>query len=131
MISVNKAKQLKKLGLVWIPKCGDWYKADYWPTATLLTADTTRMDNEEIKGVFERIGKDDKTVWLPRLDQLLNEIEKFNVYWEIERLLEDNKPFYSVIIGEIPMDRGNSNILEDAIADALIWILEKKVGKIN
>jgi len=124
MISIDKAKQLQELELQWNPKIGDWYKIDYWPTPILLTADTIRMDNEEINCIFEKISKDEKTVWLPRLDQLLNEIEKFNVYWEIERLLEDNKPFYSVIIGEIPMDRGNSNILEDAIADALIWALE-------
>ena len=55
MISIDKAKQLKELGLKWNPKCGDWYKADYWPTPTLFTTDTLRLDDKEIENVIKNV----------------------------------------------------------------------------
>ena len=124
MISIDKAKQLKELGLQWNPKCGDWYKTDYWPTPTLLTADTTRMDNKEINSRFERINKDDNTVWLPRLDQLLDEIEKYNYVYSLIKVGGLGK--YNMIIklqGSGSSSQFYHSIREDAFADALIWIL--------
>ena len=44
MISYDKAKRLKELGLQWNPKRGDWHKADYWPTPILFTIDTLRLE---------------------------------------------------------------------------------------
>ena len=124
MISIDKAKQLKELRLEWNTKCGDWYKVDYWPTPTLLTADITRMDNEEICRRFERISKDEKTVWLPSLEQMLDEIEKYNYTYSLIKVGGLGK--YNMIIklqGSGSSSQFYHSIREDAFADALIWIL--------
>ena len=128
MISIDKAKQLKELRLEWNPKCGDWYKVDYWPTPTLLTADITRMDNEEICRRFERISKDEKTVWLPSLEQMLDEIEKYNYTYSLIKIGGLGK--YNMIIklqGSLNVSsQFYHDIREDAVADALIFLLECK-----
>ena len=123
MISIDKAKTLKELGLEWNLKRGDFYLYESL-TNKETCIDLIMQDNP---GFW----CDAVRTWLPSLKQLLAEIEKFNVYWEIEKLLEDNRPFYSIIIGNgFPMDRGNDYVLEDAIADALIWFLENEVNKL-
>jgi len=123
MISYDKAKRLKELGLEWNPKRGDWHKADYWPTPILFVINTLRLDNKEIEYVIENIKNRDDEVWLPRLDQMLDEIEKQGYWW----LLSKN---YCIVgkgekIGDIvPGQRFDGDSPENTIADALIWILE-------
>ena len=124
MISIDKAKQLKELRLEWNPKCGDWYKVDYWPTPTLLTADITRMDNEEICRRFERISKDEKTVWLPSLKQMLDEIEKYQYTFS---LVGEKITLFKKLNLVVQFECESR---EDAVADALIWILQKEKEKI-
>jgi len=120
MISIDKTKRLKELGLIWNPKLGDWYKADYWPTPTLFTIDTLRLDDKEIECVIENIKNRDDEVWLPRLDQLLDEIEKHQYTFSLvgEKLTLFKK--LNLVI------QFECDIREDSVADALIWILENK-----
>jgi len=101
MISYDKAKQLKELGLKWNPKCGDWYKVEHWP----------------IKN----------NIWLPSLKQLLDKIKEYNwtyaLYSENEIEIETRLEYISLI------DRNRNfegEIIEDIVADALIWILKCK-----
>jgi len=124
MISIDKAKQLKELGLKWNPKCGDWYKADYWPTPTLFTTDTLRLDDKEIENVIKNVKNN---IWLPSLKQLLDKIKEYNwtyaLYSENEIEIETRMEYISLI------DRNRNfegEIIEDIVADALIWILKCK-----
>jgi len=130
MISYDKAKQLKELGLKWNPKCGDWYKVEHWPIAILLTGDTMRLFNEEIKDIFERISKNDNNVWLPSLKQLLDKIKEYN--WTYA-LYSENEIEIETRIEHVPIIDRHRNfegkIIEDIIADALIYILEREKEK--
>ena len=71
-------------------------------------------------------------MWLPRLDQLLAEIERRGYAWSLKLL---NRPQYRVILypkGLAPGGNGSSiftaDTPEDAAADALLLIL-KQEGK--
>ena len=119
MISIEKAKQLKSLGLIWNPKFGDWYKADYWPTPILFTIDTLRLDNKEIECVIEKVKEN---TWLPSLDQML---DMFDSNWELYRTYDGNTYVFDYRIRGIwYISEGNSK--EDVVADALINLLECK-----
>jgi len=120
MISIEKAKQLKSLGLIWNPKLGDWYKADYWPTPTLFTIDTLRFDDKEIKCIIENVKNAENNTWLPSLDQMLDEIEK---YQYIFSLVGEKLTLFKKLNLVIQFECDNR---EDSVADALIWILENK-----
>ena len=118
MISVDKAKRLKELNLEWNPKCGDFYKADYWPTPTLMSIDTFRLNDIEIERVIENIKKSENKTWLPSLEQLLDEIEKHQYIFSLvgEKLTLFKK--LNLVI------QFECDSREDSVADALIWILE-------
>ena len=117
MISIDKAKRLKELGLEWNPKLGDWHKADYWPTPTLFKVDTLRLDDKEIECVIEKIKNN---TWLLSLDQMLDEIEKYEYIFSLvgEKLTLFKK--LNLVI------QFECESREDSVADALIWILECK-----
>ena len=117
MISYDKAKRLKELGLQWNPKRGDWHKADYWPTPILFTIDTLRLDNKEIECVIEKVKEN---TWLPSLTQLLDEIEK---YQYIFSLVGEKLTLFKKLNLVMQFECDNR---EDSVADALIWILECK-----
>ena len=120
MISIDKAKRLKSLGLIWNPKCGDFYKADYWTTSTLFAVDTFRLNDIEIERVIENIKKSENKTWLPSLEQLLDEIEKYQyVFSLVGEKLTLFKKLNLVVQFECESR-------EDSVADALIWILENK-----
>ena len=120
MISIDKAKQLKELGLVWNPKRGDWHKADYWPTPTLFIIDTLRLDDKEIECVIENIKNRDDEVWLPSLDKMLDEIEKYNYIFS---LVGEKITLFKKLNLIIQFECDNR---EDSVADALIWILKRR-----
>jgi len=120
MISYDKAKRLKSLGLQWNPKCGDWYKADYWPIPTLFTIDILRLNDKEIECVIENIKNRDDKVWLPNLSQLLDEIEK---YQYIFSLVGEKITLFKKLNLVVQFECESR---EDSVADALIWVLQKK-----
>jgi len=128
MISIDKAKRLKELGLQWNPKRGDWHKAEYWPKPILFTTDGLRLDDKEIEYVIENIKNRDDEVWLPSLEQLLDEIEKYNYTYSLIKVGGLGK--YNMIIklqGSLNISsQFYHNTREDAVADALIFLLECK-----
>jgi len=126
MISIDKSKQLKELGLQWEPQEGDWYKPDYWYDPVLLKADTIRLTDKENVGRFKRISEDEKTIWLPRLDQLLIEIEKLGYYPRIEKW-DDSLYECDPCINGVKNEPGVAQVgfkWDQAAADVLIYLLE-------
>ena len=124
MISIEKAKRLKELNLEWSPKLGDWYKVDYQPTPTLFTVDTLRLDDKEIECVVENVKEN---TWLPNLTQMLDEIKKYN--WTYALYSENEIEIETRIENIAIIDRHKNyegNIIDDIVADALIWILQCK-----
>ena len=109
MISFEIAKKLKAAGLKWEPKHGDCYAETnglidlYW-SMTVKSPEDTRLQ-----------------IWLPRLDQLLSEIENRGYGWDLRAIACD----------EYRCDLLNSHYMfsamspEKAAADALLWILEQ------
>jgi len=128
MISIDKAKRLKELGLEWNPKRGDWHKADYWPNPILFVIDTLRLDDKEIECVIENVKNN---TWLPILIQMLDEIKEYN--WNYALYSENEIEIETRIEHVLIIDRHRNfkgNIIEDVIADALIYILGKEKEKI-
>jgi len=111
MISIDKAKRLKSLGLEWNPKLGDWYKADYWPTSTLFTV-------IELRYIIENVRDDENNTWLPSLNQMLDEIEKYQYTFS---LVGEKVTLFKKLNLVIQFECDSR---EDSVADALIWILE-------
>ena len=118
MLSLELAKRLKELGLEWEPQRGDQYRE-------LLYKRLTQIYDADPKNEY-RI-KD--SVWLPRLDQLLAEIEKRGYAWELS-VDEADKPPYAICFFSTPREIGQkwftADSPEEAAAKALIWILEQE-----
>lgn len=111
-ISLEKARALRDAGLQWEPKPGDCY-----------------FDGTEIEVIpFPDIEDDyeyviaimDSHAWLPRLDQLLAEIEKRGYY---PALYCFGNGKYEIEFTTGLYFRGDTP--EDAAADALLWILRE------
>jgi hypothetical protein len=122
LISIDKAKQLKELGLEWEPQGGDFY---FYPNGEFSGTFTLKVDPHVYPGKHM-----DCQTWLPRLDQLLIEIRKYvgcalyvfnsgiNVLekgaYEIEIVIKDNNKCF------------RAHTSEDAAANTLIYILENQ-----
>jgi len=119
MISIDKAKILKELGLKWEPKRGDYYL--YESLANKETCvDLIMQDNP---GFW----CDAVRTWLPRLDQLLNEIEKLGYHPRIEKWEDEFYECNPCLLGIYSKGYGKMNkTWEDAVADVLIGLLEKE-----
>lgn len=123
-ITLELARKLKEAGLRWEPKRGDWcYLEDAGLTEPLL------VTSYKSKGW---VNDEDDIVWLPRLSQLLAEIEKRGYRWDIGNLggFGDNEE--KVCIGLFGWDtrqyvKGQfyADTPEDAAGKALLWILER------
>lgn len=123
MISLELAKRLKGLGLKWEPQEGDRIYKSKNEIATMCKGcgmfhyGTLETYLETWKNAYIM---DKRYVWIPRLDQLLAEIEKRGYKWGL--LYE----------GQISVSKGtnyktfDANSPEEATAQALIWILEQK-----
>ena len=136
MISLELAQKLKNAGLQWEPKPGDWYHARLWKPMLIAYQSTiaqyiqvTDTENEHLPHtrtatIAELLKEND--VWLPRLDQLLAEIEARGYLWNLNK-------FRCCIISEVDYNNKNwkaekefkdNPSHEDAAARALLWILE-------
>jgi len=72
VISLETAKKLKEAGLEWETETGDlWIQPDYPEYLRAVDYDPTGHGDPL-----------EKNIWIPRLDQLLTEIEKRG--WQIE-----------------------------------------------
>ena len=126
MISLEKAKKLKEAGLVWEPQEGDLVyhseAEDYFYITTDDMEDyvqATRIDKEYAYSI---------AIFLPRLDQLLAEIEKRGYKWFLET---DRETYFIRIIKpgdtkEPVSFKAYAKSLVDAAASALLWIYERR-----
>jgi len=124
MISLELAKKLKNAGLRWVPKRGDWcYFEDVGLIQPLLVTSYKAK---------HWLNDEDDIIWLPRLDQLLAEIEKRGYYPHIAKMptgecisspyrVDENGYYYEVVAAERKADTP-----EDAAGQALLWILERE-----
>lgn len=124
MISLETARKLKEAGLQWEPQMGDfWIKED--------KPDFIRVVEYRPSGKYDKPLKN--VVWIPRLDQLLAEIEKRGyryilLRYDPKQQKEGQEEQYEITL----IKNGNSSLIytlyEDSIdevtAQALMWILE-------
>ena len=130
MISLEMARKLRDAGLEWEPLAGDFYS---WCGRNWLV-DFCQTSQAEILA-----SQPDPALWLPRLDQLLAEIEKRGWEWTIYSATPENVKsvdIYEVIADEklyhcsVAQDKlghiSGRHTPDDAAAEALLWILSQK-----
>jgi len=125
MISLEKARALKEAGLVWELQEGDWFSE---PTFAGGRTDTLFGQG------FEWDDDDDKNgdhIWLPRLDQMLAEIEKLGYkyslnYSEREYFVSISKREHGCLISET----FRADTPEDATSDALLYLLGREQSEL-
>ena len=120
MLSLELAKRLKELGLKWEPQRGDQYRV-------LLYKRLTQIYDADPKNEY-RI-KD--SVWLPRLDQLLAEIEERGYWWVLSHIAFERGVYkYEMVVSKKHSLQKDEIFIADspteATAQALIWILEQE-----
>ena len=83
MLSLEKARALKEVGLAWEPKEGDWLFYDQKNLIVLSVQECNIIATCGVLpfAIFEY--QERALVWLPRLSQLLAEIELHGYTWEI------------------------------------------------
>ena len=126
MISLETAKKLKEAGLEWEPKFGDYYKIP----VVFEDGMTEVMDIKQVMSYHKNPEEWEESinsfVFMPRLDQLLGEIEELGYKWFTEtdteryfiRVVEIKKPNnFHVVFLDTP---------EEAAASALLWIYERR-----
>lgn len=122
MISVDKARQLKESGLLWDIKYGDFYWDDKYGEVGIVSILNDGIKREYIRRTY--------LIWLPRLDQLLDEIEQRNYLWLVHNNDSSNE-ICVVIYPPYPSNciRFRADTPEDAAAKALLWILQREADK--
>jgi len=127
MISLETARKLKEAGLKWERQIGDFLWSQYTSSnrGVLLIRED---ENEEYPG-------DTIQTWLPRLDQMLAEIEKLGYEWELGILTLNDGRTYMIDVALEELIKTESeewksfvaNSPEEATAQVLLWILEQEV----
>jgi len=125
MISLELAKALRDAGLVWKPKAGDWYCFGN-SLPGLFDEDLLDYLNQRAKLFTE------KYTYLPRLDQLLTEIERRMYDWSMTSNMDirpDVKPEYYAELynsdGDMVWEITKQNTATEAAGQALLWILRE------
>ena len=130
MISLELARKLKEAGLIWEPQMYDFFTMIIFEKPIIIcvtdkwTLDSVRKEVLEFKG--------ERRLFLPRLDQLLAEIEKLGYHdfylsraeegWHICLWLPGNENLYP------DLETDYYDTPTDAAASALLWILEGGAG---
>jgi len=122
MISLELAQKLKNSGLQWEPQNGDIYWHNNEPLVCCF--ECTAFSEEKIK----------VCVYMPRLDQLLSEIEKHGYDYKFRYKSKEKKYIFVLLLKEIfPCVRECVEYItdtpEDAAGQALLWVLEQEVTK--
>ena len=116
MISLELAKELKAAGLEWVPVKGDFWAYRLVDNGIGVVDSTVRPGQEPHPN----------NIWLPRLDQLLAEIEARGWWWWMSWSGK-------VWVGRKDNDKGGHELEtdtpEDAAAKALLWILSQDAQK--
>lgn len=126
MLSIELSRKLKNAELEWEPKELDCMSA---PADVCTSAYLGKEEMEEIQSFSNEEMKtlQEKIVWLPRLDQLLAEIERRGYNYELTcGLSSSHKYIIHLFKGDYVLKRKYGNALDDVIAQALIWVLERE-----
>ena len=121
MLSVETARKLKEAGLKVEVKIGDsFYNLDQQLIETFYS--------DIVMQALYFLTDDacDRIIWLPRLDQLLAEIEK-HCFWALI-FDECDRPPYCLQLSSFIDEYFIADSPEQAAAQALLWILEQKGG---
>jgi hypothetical protein len=114
VISLETAKKLKEAGLEWETETGDlWIQPDYPEYLRAVDYDPTGHGDPL-----------EKNIWIPRLDQLLTEIEKRG--WQIELVKYAR---WRITIWKIQCRKQGLFVREtpgEAAAEALLYVLEQE-----
>ena len=118
MLSLETSKKLKDAGLKWKPKYLDQWTYQNGQAGKPLTGDYEDRMVIEYTNHF---------IWLPRLDQILAEIEARGYQWRLDHL--DGR--YCMQISNINIKGTNVRAFYDispkeSAAAALLWILEQE-----
>lgn len=131
MISLEKARKLKELGLLWGPCFGDWVYIDGEKKMVTHVCEGEFGGYKDIRCLSPVLGvskgiRNLEFIWLPSLSQLLESVNAskypikrlyyFQGRWTVNLWVAVAQSFQ----GETP---------EDAVAEARIWILAQE-GKI-
>jgi hypothetical protein len=122
MISLETAKALKEAGLEWKPRKFDSY---FHPNLRNALINDPHVPKCGIKP---------ELIFVPRLDQLLKEIEKRGWEWELGILTLNDGRTYMIDVALEELIKTESedwmsfvaNSPEEAAAQALLWILNQK-----
>ena len=137
MLSIELAKKLKDAGLPWEPALGDlfyWDDYDHWERDVLKEHDI----QEATSGISECTAD---WIFAPRLEQLLNAIDKCGYMWKLRTFLTGNSPpaprlpgyLIEAWEGEYPdirctvLGTGEAKLAE-VVARALLIILNREGG---
>ena len=160
MISLDKAKELREVGLEWEPTNGDFFATDqsfpnifvisgshdlhetlggkmWFFNGHLCSRDGGCQLNETASDCMQAKARTTpkdfeiyhiaEFIWLPRLDQLLAEIEQRGYRWTVS--FECGRYLAAATkispLREMPKII-KSDTAEDAAADALLWILRQR-----
>jgi len=137
VVSLELAKELKDAGLEWEPKFGDFFY--------MRLGDGTLKTREiEVYEKGDRAPFPEEDVFLPRLDQLLDEIEKRGHKVDSVSIRKSDRYKYDCILyrwvdddsigggywakERMPQALGlfEATIREEAAAKALLWILKEE-----
>lgn len=125
MLSLETARKLKEAGLRWEPKVGDLLYDESGKLCEIHHISTCRKFVWVENGLSIR--ERDKTVYIPRLEQLLAEIKARG--WEYT-LYSDNTIDIETDKESIPvhlwLKTFVANTPEEAAARALLWILKQE-----
>lgn len=128
-VSIELAKQLKDVGLVFVPQEGDCLALLYNRGCKSEYRKMVYLNEDDI----EEYEETNEEVWLPSFSRLIKEIGKLGFRWNIGNLndsccaglfdMDTRQYVHGQFYGDIP---------EDALGRALLWILlERKAGKVG
>lgn len=128
MLRLETAKALKEAGLKWEPEIGDNFKA-----YNGIIQMAIKRNADVVETNFGRFPKETMradSIWLPRLDQLLADIEVRGWTWVLYAPNDEGK--CGIDIGKETLCRSNLLAMgdspEEAAAQALLWILRQEKG---
>lgn len=127
-MKLETAQKLKDAGLPWMPELLDTYVFTKFEESGELSVciPKTYESVNNLNGLL-LIDAEDETglLWLPRLDQLLAEIEKRGYFMDLSGPYNTGE--WRIILGGSVSDpHFYADTPEEAAAQALLWILEQE-----
>jgi hypothetical protein len=128
-MKLETAQKLKDAGLPWMPELLDTYVFTKFEESGELSVciPKTYENVNNLNGLL-LIDAEDETglLWLPRLDQMLAEIEKRGYGWKLEKFHAYNLRRMQIYKINDLLGCFEADSPEEAAAQALLWILEQE-----